>query len=389
MKEEKIIDQIISKHPEISKETILERLKTEKEKTGGLLSDEILLRMMAAELGVEIQLDEISEPLLSAESLVPNLGDVSLTGRIVAIFPPKTFTEGKGGKVASLFIADQSGMVRVVLWNDKTSLIESGMMKIGQIVRFSHGYTKEARSGKVELHIGEMGEIEINSQGIKAEEYPTISNFTTKIGGITEADRNKRVNISGAVKEISSTSTFKRPNSKIGKVLRLLLNDGTGGIPVVIWNEKVDELEGKLKKNVKLQIVNAKVKRAAGGGLEAHVNGETYVEAIESIEEFLKIADLREGLNHINVRGEVSAKPILRDVKTMMGELLKLTTFELKDETGRIWVSAWRKHAETASALKVGDKIMLRDVYVKRGFGDQLEISTKTTTLIVVSNSHP
>jgi hypothetical protein len=33
--------------------------------------------------------------------------------------------------------------------------------------------------------------------------------------------------------------------------------------------------------------------------------------------------------------------------------------------------------------LKVGDKIVMKNVYVKKGFGDQLELSTRNTTFIV------
>jgi hypothetical protein len=55
----------------------------------------------------------------------------------------------------------------------------------------------------------------------------------------------------------------------------------------------------------------------------------------------------------------------------------------LKDETGRTWVSAWRMHADSVKDLKVGDKIIMKNVYVKKGFGDQLEISTRNTTSIV------
>jgi hypothetical protein len=159
--------------------------------------------------------------------------------------------------------------------------------------------------------------------------------------------------------------------------------DETGEIPVVVWNEKANELENVIKKDVKLQVVNAKVKKAISEGLEIHVDAGTYVETLMPEEEFLKIADLREVSNIVNVEGEVVTKPILRDVKTSKGELVKLVTFELKDETGRTWVSAWRMHTDSVKDLKVGDKIIMKNVYVKKGFGDQLEISTRNTTSIV------
>jgi replication factor A1 len=384
MSTEKIIEQILSRRPEISREDIIERLEKEKRKTGGFISDETLLRMIAAEFRVEIPHDKALTPTLSIKILIPSLNDVTLVGRVVAVFPPKAFKGNKNGKIASLLVADQSGILRVVLWNDKTSLMQSGEIKIGQIIRFSHGYTREDRSGRVELHIGERSEIEINPQGVEAKDYPTIGKFTTKIGEITQAHRNKKVNITGTVKELFSASTFKRQDSSLGKVMRFILADETGEIPVVVWNEKVDELEKTLKKNAGLQIVNARVKKALSKGLEIHVDTGTYSGPLMFAEEFLKIADLNEGLDRVNVEGEVVTKPLHRDVKTSKGEIVKLAVFELQDETGRIWVSAWRKHVDSVKYLKIGDKVIIKNAYVRKGFGNQPEISTRSVTSINV-----
>jgi len=386
MTTEKIIERILSRQLEISREEILERLEKEKRKTGGLIADETLLRMIAAELGVEI-LGEASVPALSIGNLVLGLGDVTVVGRVVAVFPSKTFEVDKSGKVASLLIADKSDVLRVVLWNDKANIIESGKIKVGQIIRFSHGYTREDRSGKVELHIGDRGKIEINPQDVEAKDYPNISKFTTKIGEITQAYKNKKVNVIGTVKELFPASAFKRQDSSSGKVMRFIFADETGEISVVVWNEKVDELEKTLRKGIGLQIVNAKVKKAVSEGLEIHVDAGTYVETMAPAEEFLKIAYLKEGLNSVNVEGEVVTKPMLRDVKTSKGELVKLAIFELIDETGRTWVSAWRLHVDSVKDLNVGEKIVIKNAYVKRGFGDQLELSTRETTSIVKSQN--
>ena len=384
MSAEKIIEQILSRRPEISRKEILEKLEMEKRKTGGFISDAVLLRMIAAEFSVEIPQDVALTPTLSIRDLILSLNDVTLIGRVVAVFPPKAFKGDKSGKVASLLVADQSSILRVVLWGDKTNFIESGEIKVGQVIRFSHGYTREDWSGRVELHIGEKSGIEINPQDVEAKDYPTIGRFTIKIGEITQAHKNKRVSIKGTVKELFSASTFKRQDSSSGKVMRFVLVDETGEIPVVVWNEKANELEKVLKKDVKLQVVNAKVKKAISEGLEIHVDAGTYVETLMPEEEFLKIADLREGSNSVNVEGEVVTKPILRDVKTSKGELVKLATFELKDETGRTWVSAWRERAEIVKNLKAGDKIVIKNAYVRRGFAEQLEVSTRDATSIIV-----
>jgi len=387
MTAERIIAEILSRHPEISREQIAERLRMEKIKTGGFISDETLLRLIATEFGVEIPHNASLTSALSLGDLVPGLTDVTVVGRVVALFSSKTFARKKSGRFASLFVVDKSDIMRVVLWNDKASLIESGAVKVGQMVRLSHTYTREDRSGKVELHIGERGEIEVNPRNIQAKEYPTISKFTTMIGEITKALTNKKVNAVGNVKELFSASTFKRQDSSSGKVLRFTLVDQTGEMTVVVWNEKVDELEEILKKEVRVQIVNGKVKKGLGDSLEIHVDNGTYVASFAPENELSKIADLKEGQNHANVEGEIITKPVLRDVKTSKGETVKLAVFELMDETSRIWVSAWRKHANIAANLKLGDNVTIRKAYVKRGFGDQLELSTRSTTSIVRSEN--
>jgi len=383
MTAKKMIEQILATHPEISREQILERLDREKTKTGSFISDDVLLRMIAAEFGVEVS-KEARTPTLSIRDLIPSLNDVTVVGRVVAVFPSKTFEANKSGKVASLLIADENSILRIVLWNDKTEVMESGKVKVGHIIRFSHGYTKEDYSGRVELHIRKRSEIEINPKDVEAKDYPTISKFVTKIGEITQSHKNKRANITGTVKKLFPISTFTRRDSTSGKVMRFIFADETGEIPVVVWNEKVDELEETLRKGAKLQLVNAKVKKTISTGLEIHVNSQTYVETIKSTERFSKIADLREGLKHVNVKGAVATKQMLRNVKTSKAELVKLTIFEMKDETGKIWVSAWRKHADTVSNLKVGDKVTIKNAYVKKGFGEQLEISTRSKTIITI-----
>lgn len=382
-KVDELINAIISKNPIVSRDKLLKRLEEERRKSEGLISDEVLLRMVAAEFGIEISHEAFtpSTPLIA--SLVPGLNDVTVVGRVIAVFPAKiSDKKNKRVRFARMLVTDKSGTIRVVLWNDKAELADSDKIRVGQIVRFSHGYTKEGRLGHVELHIGEKGEVDINPQEAKDEDYPTIEELSTKIGEITSAFKNKKVNLIGELREIFQESTFERKDKTIGKVVRFILADETGEIPVVVWNEKVDEVKEILKKGFKLQVVNGKAKKALNGKLEIHADNETYIDLFKHEKSFLKIANLKEGMRDVNVEGEVITKPFLRTVKTSRNETVKLTVFEIKDETGSIWVSAWREDAEKAANLKVGDKVTVKNAYVKKGFEDQLEISTKNTTSI-------
>ena len=277
---EEIIQQILSKHPEVSREQILENIETEKNKTGGLIANETLLRLIAARYGVEV-LQKTVYRRLAISDLVAGLNDVTVAGRVVVVYPPRTFNGARSGKVANLTIADNDATLPVVLWNDKVDLIESGQLKVGQLIRLLHGYTREDRNGKMELHLGSKSQVELEPQNIKADEYPSIGKFAIKISEITQDSNN--VHLVGMVKEVFPVSTFTRSDMSTGRVMRLTLEDETGEISVVIWNGKVEELKKNLKINANLRLVNAKVKEN-GIGLEVHVDSYTYVEISERLD---------------------------------------------------------------------------------------------------------
>ncbi len=281
MSNEELIQQILSKHIEVSREHILESLEVEKEKTGGLIADETLLRLIAARYGIKtIKCRAIRR--LTINDLVAGLNDVTVTGRVIAINPPRTFEGKRSGKVANLMIADNDKTLGVVLWNDDVNLVESGELKSGQVIRFSHGYTREDCEGKVELHLGRKSQVEIDPENVKGEDYPTLNKFVAKIKELTSTHSN--VILAGTVKEVFPVSTFTRSDMSSGTVMRLKLMDETGEISVVAWNEKADELEKAIKVNSGLRLVNGKVKENGSGELEVHINAYAYVEILEQLD---------------------------------------------------------------------------------------------------------
>jgi replication factor A1 len=381
MKPEEIIQQILTQRPEITQERLLARLSAARDMTGGLIADASLLRMIAAELGIEVpREDGTFKPRLSLGHMVAGLNNVTVTGRIVAVYPVKTFEGEKSGKLASLTIADNDGTIRVVLWNEKAAYVESGELKTGQIVKFSHGYTKRDRYGMPELHIGERSQIDLSPQNVRDEDYPSISKFVTKIGQITLDQKN--INIEGNTTAVFPASSFIRSDQTAGKVLRFKLADDTGEVTAVAWNEKADEIESKLKRGSAVSIVNARVKPSQNGEPEVHVDTSTCINITEPALCLIKLAALSEDSNDVCVAGEIASLPITRDVRTSKGEIVKLSAFELKDETGLVRVTAWREHAETASKLLMGQKIVLENVYARRNYEGKIELSTKASTTI-------
>jgi len=280
---EEIVQAILCKHPEFKRAQILDTLNNEKTITGGLIADDTLMRLISARYDVQVPQKKTLSCRISTGLLVPTLNDVTISGRIVAVYPVKCFEGKQPGKYASLLIADKDGLLRVMLWNDKASMVESGELKTGQVARFSHGYTREDRDGKIELHLGAKSRLEITSQDVQEEDFPSINKFVTKIVEIPKAQQS--LHLVGMVREVFASSAFIRQDQSTGKVLRFVLADGSGAVIVVAWNEKAEELEMMLRKGVELRLVNAKVKPSSNGGFEVHVDAATYFDFSTSREQ--------------------------------------------------------------------------------------------------------
>jgi len=159
---EEIIKRILSSRSDIKRKEILEMIKKKKIGAGDFLTDETAARIAASDLGVEI----VQKPIrlkIQIQDLVSGLNDVTVTGKVSAVYPPKTFTRRNWteGKLASIIVADKSGILRVVLWDDKVELVESGKIQREQTIRISHGYVREGLDGKPELHLGQRGSVEV------------------------------------------------------------------------------------------------------------------------------------------------------------------------------------------------------------------------------------
>lgn len=269
-----LMDEIQSKNPQISQAQLLEQLDVERAKTGGLLEDETLLKLIAAKLGIEVKQNSYENSgIISTGKLFSGLYDVCVAGRLVAVFPAKSFQgQEKSGKFATLMLGDDDGLLRVVLWNEKAELVERGELRAGQAVRFLHGYTRDDRGGKTELHLGDKSLIELQPPE-KSQQYPPIEKFTSKIAALSA--NSGSVHICGTVKAVLGKTGFTKSDDTTGVVLRFAFRDDSAETVVVVWNEKVEELERLLRESTNLVLVNARVKEVKGGGFEVHVDSNT------------------------------------------------------------------------------------------------------------------
>lgn len=390
---EQIVQRILLVRQDLTREEVLKRIYEKKRSAEGYFMDEAAARIVAFELGVEIPKNAAEDwTELSIEKLVSGLNDVTITGRVITVHPIQTFSrpDFTEGKVARLRIADKTGTLKVVLWDDKVSLIENEKIAAGKIIRVLHGYVREGLDGRLELHVGNRGEIQVSPQELAESEYPRITSFIEKISSIT--GKRRKASISGAVKRVYPASEFKRVDGTPGKVRRLRLQDETGQTTVVFWNQKVDEL-GDVHLGDYLRIMNARVKELAHGLVELHVEKATQIEKVAEGAENLsyhkpqrtkKIAEIRESEGPFTIEATILTAPAVREVTTSRRKKVKVASFAVTDDTGRINIALWREFTEFAGKLSPGTRILLKNVYARRGFADQLELTTRASTKIEI-----
>lgn len=90
------------------------------------------------------------------KDLQPRQTGVDVTGEIVEISQPREFSKfGKQGKVTTAFLKDQTGKVKLSLWNEQIEQVS-----VGDTVKVSKGYVNEFQ-GEIQLTTGKFGTLEV------------------------------------------------------------------------------------------------------------------------------------------------------------------------------------------------------------------------------------
>lgn len=275
MKAEEIVQEILSECPGSTHKEIMNAIELKKTQSNGYLTTEAAARLVAVELGLKNRPSVVSSSI-NINQLIAGFNDVTITGRVLLTKPPKTFSKPQGkGKIARLLIGDNTGTIKVVMWDKKADLAEK--IQFGQILKVEHGYIRSSRQGETELHVGERTNVVI-APPITEGNLPLPSEFMQTIEEIKESQR--RVNLKGTVKGKRPINIFKRRDETEGRVLKMVLEDETGEIPVAFWNQKAIEAS-KIEKGTRIMLINARVKKHAGL-LELQAGEDSHVEAQES-----------------------------------------------------------------------------------------------------------
>lgn len=257
--------ETIQQNSDLSKEEIETKIDAKLKQLSGLISKQGAAHIVANELGVKL-IEQVSGKL-KIGNILAGMRDVETEGRIVRIFEARSFETERGpGRVGSFILGDDSGTVRVVLWNNQADKIS----QLGEncIVRVVGGYTRNRKdqngNDRVEVHLNDRSKLIMNPPGVEiAEIKPRFSR--KKIQDITPEDQ--QVEVLGVVYQVFDPRFFEvcpqcgkrvrmedeafkceahgpvTPN--FSYVLNLFLDDSTSTIRLVCFREQVLRLLNK------------------------------------------------------------------------------------------------------------------------------------------------
>ena len=185
------------------------------------------------------RLPEVVERLLKIEELETDMVTVDLAARVRRKFAQQEFRrdDGTPGRVTSVILEDETGIIRASFWNGGSELAQK--LRVGDAVLVRNAYTRAGRGGKPELHAGKATRLEINPLGLVVGE---LKPSRTRIGELEPG--MDALEVVGRVMEVIAPRSFTRADGSEGKVATLTVGDQTGVVRVSLWQEHADETEG-------------------------------------------------------------------------------------------------------------------------------------------------
>lgn len=233
----------------------------------------------------EKELPECTLEYRPIHELVEDLADVDVVGRVNQFYGIREFQKNGGtGKVATLSLVDDTGEIRLCLWNDKAEVAVS--LRRGDVVAVEDGYTKVGLNG-LELHSGWRGRVVVNPP-VKVTPLPDVERIS-----LIHLEPGRSCDISGVVARIGEKRGFTRSDGGSGQLAWFILQDDTAEIRVVLWNEKADEIDN-LTQGSAVSIDNGFVKEGIEG-LEVHVSQLGQVAQEEWFTPEPKVCTLKKG----------------------------------------------------------------------------------------------
>jgi len=268
------------------KESEIKRLIKDKQvELSGLVSEEGAAYIVGRELGIDLIKEKRRD--LKIKNIVADMRSVDIVARVAGMYEPREFEKnGKKGKVASMILADDSGTIRLPLWNEEVNLITSLGLSRDSVVEVTGAWAKTDQRSGTELRLGNRGKIR-KLEGKEAGDLAAARSYPDGFGEPPAAERADIASLkegsTAAVKGVLVQVYKKKPyfeacpqcgsraeEAADGKfackshgevapgaapLLSGVLDDGTGNIRVVFFRDQAEKVFGKSAEDLRAEFL--------------------------------------------------------------------------------------------------------------------------------------
>jgi ssDNA-binding replication factor A large subunit len=254
MQNYELLIERIAKSSGLEKAEVESKVEAKKAKLSGLISKEGAAQIIAAELGINFEDQD-----LKISELMAGMRKVNVVGKVINLFPVREFSKnGRDGKVANFILADETGSTRCVLWDaNHISLIESGELKKGDVVEIKNASTRDS-----EIHVSGFSEFKKSTSVMEnVKTAPSVNE-----GTLSEARQGQTIKSRGVVVQVfqprfysvcpecnkkvikNDDGTFKcAEHGKVATpkdraILNFVIDDGTETMRTVMFSDQINTL---------------------------------------------------------------------------------------------------------------------------------------------------
>jgi replication factor A1 len=228
--------------------------------------------------------------------------------------------EGSKGRVANILIADQSGSIRLSLWDNEINKLDN--LSLGNVVRVK-GFVKEDNMGKPELRLGKFGSI-IKSK----EDFASIDDLLKQRAydrkNISELRENSTAGVRASLLQVFEGNLFYHICPKCGSkvknsvcsehgkvdpdynlVLSGIIDDGYENIRMVAFGKNAEAILGVSKEEAKkiaesgVSALLARVELGKEFIFEGVVRKNKYFDRLEFIANNIKSVIVKEEIGYL------------------------------------------------------------------------------------------
>ncbi|HOZ35990.1 MAG TPA: hypothetical protein PLK55_03335 [archaeon] len=261
------IYSIIKTQSGLSDEELNQKLEEIKEKYQGLLSDVGANILLSKQLGVNLDLKQKTSAVTKISEINPSIDSVTLYARIKSIPPVKTYKskDGGHGKIQAVYLEDETGIIKLNLWQDKAEIIKEQGFEKNDLVLIKDAAINQYNE-KVELSLRQGGQVIKDPEGV---DIKNIKENVIKISGIDAAPEGT-VDTYARIIAIYPIKTFKK-EEKERFVINFEISDGLKSIRCIAFDAWAQEISNNFKKGDLVRLCDVKIKDGLYD-LELYVN---------------------------------------------------------------------------------------------------------------------